>query len=74
KKAELQNLIVKANHLLTESHLSMNQDEAQLKQTVAQAQAVLNQTAPDCELVNAINAVQQDIQNVESYQAFVAHH
>ena len=52
----------------------MNQDEAQLKQTVAQAQAVLNQTAPDFELVNAINAVQQHIQNVESYQAFVAHH
>lgn len=74
KKAELKNLIAKANHLLAESHLSMNQDEAQLKQTVLQAQAVLNQTTPDFELVNAMNAVQQGIQNVEAYQAFTAHH
>ncbi|GEP85173.1 Uncharacterised protein [Staphylococcus piscifermentans] len=31
KKTELQNLIIKANSLLTESSHSMNQDEAQLK-------------------------------------------
>lgn len=33
KKTELQNLIIKANGLLTESHHSMNQDEAQLKKS-----------------------------------------
>lgn len=73
KKTELQNLIIKANGLLTESHHSMNQDEAQLKKTVEQAQAVLNQAQPGYELVNAISAVQQDIKNVEQYKAFVNH-
>ncbi|KOR12185.1 hypothetical protein AMC75_10665 [Staphylococcus carnosus] len=33
KKTELQNLIIKANGLLTESHHLMNQDEAQLKKS-----------------------------------------
>ena len=42
----------------------MNQDEAQLKKTVEQAQ-------PGYELVNAISAVQQGINNVEQYKAFV---
>ena len=71
KKTELQNLIIKANGLLTESSHSMNQDEAQLKKTVEQAQVVLNQAQPDYELVNAISAVQQGINNVEKYKAFV---
>ncbi|WP_412519087.1 complement inhibitor SCIN family protein [Staphylococcus simulans] len=72
KKAELQSLITKANSLLTESHLSMNQDEAQLKQTVSKAHSVLSQTTPDFELVNAIHEVQQAIQKVEAYKAITA--
>lgn len=74
KKVKLQNLIIKANGLLTETHHSMNQDEAQLKKTIEQAQVVLNQAQPDYELVNAISAVQQDIHNVEQYKAFVNYH
>ncbi|MEL0537113.1 hypothetical protein [Staphylococcus debuckii] len=71
KKVKLQNLIFKANSLLTESHFSMNQDEAQLKKTVEQAQTVLKQAQPDYELVKAISTVQQGIHNVEQYKAFV---
>jgi staphylococcal complement inhibitor len=68
KKHQLNGLITQAQSYLTESHLSVNQDEAQLKTSVARAQSLLAGSYETYELDNAITELKQRIQSVEDYK------
>ncbi|MBF7018052.1 complement inhibitor SCIN family protein [Staphylococcus durrellii] len=68
KKHQLNGLISQAQSYLTESHLSVNQDEAQLKTSVARAQSLLAGSYATYELDNAITELKQRIQSVDDYK------